>query len=336
MGTNDYNPRANDGLADEDFYEPEAIGSAALSAGEPEQTWPEFGLEMVPVLHDGEDTGRRFIRQNGNYIASATEDYSLLPNEEVVRAANEVARDLGADPFHEFDGDWFIKLDDHVYQDEERRRVHALYAFESGFVGDDELEYGFAVHNSIDTSLAFSVSLFSFRHACANMVNIGVGNAMARAALNVESEREVLASSSHKHTSGLDVDQEALRARIKGTMALSDNVAEAYRRFHETAIEPTVALSLAERLPGKNLPDWLADSVDALKDEAEADDEANRWTDVPRQARIETVERHTPTAETMWDTYNDVTESVWHDENSQDTTKQRKFDKLHRAMPVLD
>ncbi len=330
--------KAHEGLMTAEDYKPEAIGEAAITAGEPEQTWPQYGLEMVPILHNGDDTGRRFIRQNGNYIADVTDSYQLLPNEQVVEAANDVAQELGAEPFHQFDGDWFIQLDDHVYQDPERRRVHALYAWESGTVGGDSMEYGFAVHNSIDGSLGFNVALFSFRHACANMVHIGVNNSMAQRALNVEGERDVLASSSHRHTSGLEVDTESLAARVKGTLMFVDNIDETYNAWHDSVVNDDHVEALIQRLPEKDLPDWVQDTKDRLEDEAEdyADEEDVDIDILPADQKASVIEANIPTGETIWETYNDVTQAVWHDNRTADTSKQRKMRQVHRAFPLGD
>lgn len=339
-----YNPRANAGLADEDWYEPEAIGTAAIEAGEPEQTWPEYGLEMVPVVCDDTDTGRRLIRQNGDYIADVTDRYQLLPNERAVEAANEVAKRLGAEPFHEWDreGDrndgWFMKLDDHVYQDQERRRVHALYAWDSGEIGGDEMEYGFAVHNSIDTSLGFRVALFTFRHACQNMVNIGVGNRRENFALGVENERSILSSSMSKHTSGLEVDLDALKARVESTLALIESVDQAYSQWHQEAMEPEAAYEIVRRyekgyLAEVDVPGWVVDIAETFEDARDnesVDGEAGLTAD--REAEI--MQARTPDA-TKWEVYNDLTENIWHNDDSGDQTKRRKEKQVHKVLDPL-
>jgi hypothetical protein len=232
-------------------YQPEAVGTADLSAGDPETTYEQFGLETVPILHNGNDTGRRFIRRNGDIIADVSDDYELVPNEYVVRAANQVARELGAEPFHEFSGDWFIRLDDHVFQDNDGRRVHALYAWDDPveYGDDDSIQFGFAVHNSIDGTLAFQTGLFSFRHACQNMVTMGVkGRGMGF------DDRDVLAHSSHKHTSGLDVDETALAVKIEDTMALADDIDERYRAWRDEFITVDQIQGLLRRMPAKDLP----------------------------------------------------------------------------------
>lgn len=334
-----YNPRANEGLPTADDYDPSAIGSANIEAGESTQVWEEYGLEMVPVMCDGEDTGRRLIRRNGDFIADVTDRYQLLPNERAVEAANEVARDLGATPFHEFDGDWFVQLDDHVFQDTERRRVHALYAWDTGTIGGDEMEYGFAVHNSIDTSLGFRVALFSFRHACQNMVNIGIGNSRESFALGVESERDILSSDMAKHTSGLEVDVDALKSRIQTTLSLVDGVDETYRQWHQESMTPEMAHELVSRrerayLSGDDVPEW----VDAIADdyeEARENESINGANGLTEDRKRAIINDHLP-HQSKWEVYNSLTRQVWHNDGTSDTTKRRKEKQVHAVFDPLE
>lgn len=326
----EYAERANEGLPTADEYDPESIGTCQLEAGESVQTYPQYGLEMVPVIADGEDTGKRIVRRNGDYIATVSDRYKLLPNEQAVEAANEVAQRLDARPFHQFDGDWFVQLDDHVYQDPDRRRVHAAYAWESRNWGDEDLEYGFIVHNSIDTSLRFNVSLFSFRHACANMVTMGISQFPER----VEQERQVLASDNRKHTTGFDVDLDSLQARIESTLMVVDHIDEAYQQWADEILTPDVVLGVIERLPAKDLPSWITEDAGLMDqlDRFEENEGLDTYTDADATDVNAIVESAKPADETTWDFYNDLTESIWHDDATNDSSKNRKFDKLHRAI----
>jgi len=326
--------RANAGLPTAEDYDPEAIGQASLEAGDPEQTWTEYGLEMVPVLMDGKDTGRRIVRRNGEFVTDASAGYKLLPNERAVEAANQVAQDLGAEPFHEFDGDWFINLDDHVYQDSNRHRVHALYAWQQGEIGDDSMEYGFAVHNSIDGSLGFNVALFSFRHACQNMVHIGTNSFMEDRSLGVESQRSILSADQHKHTSGLDVDVDGLKQRVEQTLLLVDDIDATYESWRDEIIEPEQVDTLLRRMPYKDLPSWAKEIADALEVAAEHEDLEEGTEGLTPQRRADIIRAESPSATTKWDAYNDLTQAVWHDERTSDTSKRRKFRDVHKAFPL--
>lgn len=301
-------------------YHPDRIGDVSLSAGPSEQVWEEYGLELVPVRHDGADTGQRLVRRNGEFIAMVSDRYQLLPNEEVVAITDDIARELGAVPFSDYGGDWYINLDDHIIQDHEGRRAHALYAWEQKAVGDNDIEHGLAVHNSIDGSLGLHIALFTFNNACQNMVWIGVqGEGMGF------DEREVISYSGHKHTSGLDVDRDAIRARIENVLYLTDDVNGAYESWRDQFVTVGDVKPLIERFPHTDLPGWLQSIDDALDEAAEESDDK-----LSEGERESIIRDGLPAQETVWSAYNDFTEAIWHSESG-DTTKRRKYRNLHRV-----
>lgn len=355
--TDDY---AEEGLPTADDYDPDALGTVQTRAGEPEQEWPQFGLEAVPIEYrsrnvggDGEweDTGRRAIMRNGEFVSDVSQDYKLLPNERLVHTANDVARELGAEPFHEFDGDWYVELDDHVFQNEDRTRVHGLYAWQEDDVGGDEMSYGFAVHNSIDGSLGFSVGLFTFRHACANMVFMGTGGSHEQRALNVESEREVVNKTTHQHTKGLAVEEEELRQVIMGTLTMVDDVHHTYEQWVSDHITPEIVRDIIQRpsIAKKDVPNWIADTRN--KDEREDDDSYDLLTSLEKATEAQTdeedeelpweeqkkiIEAEIPDGTTKWEFYNDLTANLWKDGSSGDTTRRAKMKDLHRVMDPVE
>lgn len=307
---------------------------AKIEPGEPEQQWPDYGLEMVPVEYNGEDTGRRLLLRDGDFLKVVSDRYKILPNERAAGAAEKAAERLGAVPFEEFSGDWYIPLDDHIFQDDDGRRVHALYAWDDPVdvsapdEPEDTIQFGFAVHNSIDTSLGFQVSLFTFRHACANMTHMGLnGRGMDF------DDREVVAHSSRKHTSGLDVDIDALVERIENTMLLAETVEEKYRAWRDEFVTVRQAKELAERFPKKDLPEWIRDALEAIE-RAEENEQLEEVED-PEGFRDSIFRSEMPASETVWDTYNAVTQSVTHSDRGNDRTRLNKHRDLHRVFPVL-
>lgn len=321
-------------------YTPEALGATEMEAGEPEQTWDDYCIELVPIEINGQDTGKRAIMRNGNFLSMVSEQYRLLPNERAVGVADMVADDLGAVPFHEFDGDWYIQLDDHVFQDEEGRRAHALYAWDDpvdlGY--GDEVQLGFAVHNSIDASMSFRVGLFTFRHACANMVFMGVD----RSGMGFD-ERNVLQHMEQRHTAGLDIEN--LKAVIQDTVQFGPDVIEAYRSWMDSTIDATQVEDLIRRAQRRylsqrnDLPDWLSQAMDALEQAEERARENDQLVGdqfvngLPQQARAQIIEANVPSSTTVWDAYNDLTQNIWHSDKTNDQSKMGKFRNVHRAAP---
>lgn len=305
-------------------------GRSELSAGEPEQVWPDFGLELVPIQLDGDDTGRRLILRNGEFISDVSNQYKLLPNERMVQIADQVAYELGAVPFDEFGGDWYISMDDHVIMDDEGRRAHALYAWDEPvrLPDGDSIQLGFAVHNSIDGSLGFNVGLFTFRHACANMVWMGVN----AGGMDFD-DRDVIAHYSHKHTKELKVEPDALREVMEGVIRVGGDVIDSYSEWQEESLNGEQIVDLIRRFPAKDLPGWMRRVDEQLDSANDPEQEAllPELTDLPAVDVAETMQ---PAAKncSAWDTYNEFTAAIWHDESSQDTTKRQKMKDLHRVM----
>ena len=322
-------------------YKPEMLGATDFVAGEPEQTWDDYCIELVPVEANGRDTGKRAIMRNGEFLSMVSEQYRLLPNEHAVSVADGIADELGAVPFSDFGGDWYIKLDEHVFQDPEGRRAHALYAWDDpvDLTGNgEEIQLGFAVHNSIDASMGFRVGLFTFRHACANMVFMGID----RSGMSFD-QRDVINFAEQRHTMGLDVDN--LRAFIEDTIQFGPMVIDAYQSWVDEDLTSVHAMRLLEQARDGylsrryDLPTWLQDAYEQIE---EADQRAREnetlngvhQNGLPEEARANIVEAHMPKGEAVWDTYNDLTANIWHNDSTGDQTKIQKMGYTHRAFPI--
>jgi hypothetical protein len=177
--------------------------------------YPEDSISTYQLLINGlEQDAKHIIRFNpkGSDLAAKYGEtelitqqkmlYEVITNSAVLRAGAEVAEEMGAVPFHEFTGPWFVKADDNVLYNERQTRVHALYAFEQKHEvtgPDDTIQLGFSLHNSIDGFLGFGGSMFTFRHACRNMFFMGFrGKGMKF------DDRNVLSYFYKRHTQELD------------------------------------------------------------------------------------------------------------------------------------
>lgn len=322
-------------------YKPEMLGATDFEAGEAEQTWDDYCIELVPIMANGRDTGQRAIMRNGEFLSMVSEQYRLLPNEHAVSVADEIADDLGAVPFNEFGGDWYIKLDEHVFQDPEGRRAHALYAWDDpvDLSGNGEtVQLGFAVHNSIDASMGFRVGLFTFRHACANMVFMGIN----RSGMGFD-QRDVVEFAEQRHTMGLDVEN--LRAFIEDTIQFGPTVIDAYQRWMGEELTTDRAMGLLEQARKGylsrryDLPEWLSEAYDVIEETEERARENEQLAEqfdggLPADVRANIVEAKMPTSEGVWDTYNDLTANIWHNDSTSDQTKIRKMRRVHDAFPI--
>ena len=350
---NPYNLTEGETVEEQSVYEPERlVANGAIKNvefGDPEQIWSDYALEILPLYVDGEDTGRRFIMRNGNVLGDVSDRYRLVPNEEVVAAADDIAQQMGAEPFHEFGGDWYVKLQNNVFMDDEGRRAHALYAWDDPVeIGHgDEVQLGFGVHNSIDGSMGLRVGLFTFRHACANMVFMGLN----RDGMSFDS-RDVLKHSSKKHTHGLEISE--LKAWIEDTVGYGQYVIDAYRRWNDRELQTEEALELIDMVRNRRLsvnndvPEWIQDAVEYVEDleeklaEGQKDvngNDAVGENGLTHEHVAGIAEAHIPQATTAWDTYNDLTESIWHNDSTNDQSKLNKMRQTHKVFdpsPVAD
>lgn len=268
-----------------------------------DNTWEQYNLSEHVLGHNGRNTGYKAIIKDGSVVYIASDGYQLLPNEEAVKVADDTASLMGAVPFDKFTGKWFVKANGHVfYTGEQKAQVHALYTM-NGAVdigGGDMINLGFAIHNSIDGSMGFSVGAFTFRHACANMVFMGFKGA------NMQfDDRNTLAYAYQKHTKSLEIDKTKLQRVIIQVVDSAKSMLEQYRRWKEEELLINTAKKLAKRLPEKYLPDYI--KVDEKKVELLA-------------------------TTTIWNAYNDITQAIWHNDKTDYALKKGMFDKLHRAL----
>ena len=134
--------------------------------------WTQYNLYEVPLRLNGEETKYKAIIQHGEVAQIATNQYTVLPNEEAVKISDTTAKEMDLVPFNEFTGNWFHRMDSHVVKD--GHKVHALYALNEPYtVNGDKIHIGVGVHNSIDGTTSFGAGIFTFRNVCKNMVLAG-------------------------------------------------------------------------------------------------------------------------------------------------------------------
>ncbi len=274
----------------------------------PDEEWAKYGLLQYPLAFEGGTALKQYkgIVQRNRLVAITGAEYKLLPNEEAVKIADDVARLVGAVPFNEFKGEWYTKMDEHVIYNNEKTRIHALYAFDEpvDMGGNDMIQLGFAVHNGIDGGRAFGAGGFSFRHACANMVLMGwKGQGMGF------DERATLAWVYHRHTSGLDVQEPILKKTLLAVIEQTRDVIATYKRWKELELNKAIAEKLVNALPKKYLPAFIETTQGKL----------SQLLGTP----------------SLWAVYNDVTFKITHQSKSDLERKEELFGKLHAALAIV-
>ena len=251
-------------------------------------------------------TGYKAIFRGNEFIAIVGGDYKLLPNERAIEIADEVAKIVGAMPFEEaFDnyefvgGKWVVTGKGHIAFTKGGRQVHCFYKFpEKININNDTVNVGFCIHNSIDGSMGFSTGLFTFRYECSNLVFFGLHK-------KVYGEfAKVFAHVYQKHTKGLDPSK--IKEVIMDVIDIGQGILKKYQLMAKLQMNLKFAKSLRENLPKRYLPEYLKAeelNVDEIK------------------------------ARTLWETYNDITELIWH-RDTEYQTKKALYDKVHAILKV--
>lgn len=289
--------------------ESESVDNRMEILGELDNTWGQYKLAEGKIGYNGLSTGYKAIFKDNKVVHIASEKYTLYPNEEAVKVADEVAIEVGAVPFDKFTGNWFVKADKHVFNTGKNdNQTHALYAINGLFDigGGDTIHMGFAVHNSIDGSMGFSVGAYTFRNACKNMVFMGFKGKGMRF-----DDRESLAHIYQKHSSGLSVNPTVLKQAMLNVIQQSKGILEQYRLWKNQELKIEVARRLARKMPAKYLPEYIQVNAE-------------------NKADVQLLK-----APTIWDTYNDITQVIWHNDKTQYAAKKNQFDNLHKALAVI-
>lgn len=268
-------------------------------------------LRKLEVTIGGKAVNRALLlRQNEDgdteFLNFSRKGYKLVPNERVLKMADKVAAEFGATPFEE--------LGSNVIYTKDRRQIHCIYKlgepvkFKNSRGKPEEIQLGFSVHSSIDTSLGFGAGAFSYRIWCQNMVFMLVK------AIKQGSD-QMFASTYHKHTKNFDPSPEALRRDVKGVIERSLKIRDAYVAWTKEKFNLELAYKLVKtKMPLKYLPEWL-----------EVDEEDH--------TRIRITALKDPT---KWQAYNDITEEIWHNDTTDTDNKILQFARVHTAFDMND
>ncbi|MCK5604532.1 DUF932 domain-containing protein [Candidatus Pacearchaeota archaeon] len=268
-----------------------------------------WALQELPILLDGKPSGNKAIFQNGDLAHIASSRYTLIPNETVLEVMDELAAQVGAKKFHEFTGQWYCKTDTHYVQD--GHRIHALYAFDEPVevAPGDTVQMGWSAHNSIDGSCSLHGGIFQFRHACSNMFLLGYKSNMGMSF----DDRKVLDKYYQRHVGELP-DWAEFQNRVELLIKQCRAKLEMFRISVEVETNQDFANSIIRQLPRKVWPSY----VDLAVQERETD---------PLVAVL-------TGSHTVWGTFNDLTEAIWHDPKTGMTRKMEEFKHIDRMVEV--
>ncbi len=272
-----------------------------LTFGNPNDEWSQYGLYETPVVVNCVVSGYKAITQEDHLVCVVSDQYKLIPNQEAVKVADQAAELAGLVPFNEFTGEWISRLSNHVITDHEKHRVHALYASNQPYeVQGEKMHIGVGVHNSIDGSTSFGCGIFTFRHACANMVLAGM-----RGYTQEFDQRKTIEGIYKRHTAGLIPVIINLKNAILSIMEKANTLIETYNKMAtEKAEEELLTKIRKSRLPKKILSGYLQEDA----------------VETPQLSK--------------WEVYNDLTAAIWHNPKSDLRTKEFQFNTVHAVLKV--
>jgi hypothetical protein len=175
---------------------------------------------------------KAIIRDN-HLVAIVGKDYKLLPNEVVADVAKDIAKRLGAVPFEE----------KNILYNKRATRIFATYITPNreDVIGNDKVHPGFTLQNSIDGSLAFSCSGFTYRTVCKNGVMVGF---------------KKLSQFYRRHTQGLEVEVENIQKITENVVKNMDEVLKQYSIMAQTKLNEEIAKNIA-KLSKAMVPEYI-------------------------------------------------------------------------------
>jgi hypothetical protein len=261
-------------------------GFQELALGEIDKTWKKHDLTSAPILlknKKGEYEKSKYkIIMVGNEIASiVTNRYLLLANEEAIKLVSDAVKQTK------------LKLHQKHIDD---KRVYMYWLHPKTYqIGKDKskVQLGLCMKNSINGTLGFSLSLWSFRQVCGN------------GAVVASSE---LASISKRHT-GKEIIPAVgyVKDSIDTLFDSGRSLIEEYQAMEKTKLNESIAYQLAvkQRIPRHWLPDYIKVSKGKVEIEESPD---------------------------CWKVFNDISQTIWHNKKTNHGTVCQYTELLHRAI----
>jgi len=215
-----------------------------IAFGELDKTWQQYDLYQAPLHFNNQQTQYKAIIYNGKIAAIVGKGYELFPNEEALKIADRAARIVGLEPFKmKVPG---IETEDNVLYNKDRTRIRAIYIPKNGEIKITDRDFckvGVQIYNSIDSTSAFGVGLFTFRGACSNGVIFGYRK--------ICGIRKI-------HTKSLSAAIDTLKNRIAAIMDQASRVVADYREMTQIKLTEELAEQIKKsRISKRVLPDYL-------------------------------------------------------------------------------
>lgn len=262
------------------------------------KAWPEYNLSTQNIVHDnGQPSRFQVIKKNDKIVAFFTKAYHVLPNEEALKLADDVAKQIGAEPAHMDQANGWFKSSGHVVFSNDGYKMTSYYQFDDKVDvtgGGDFVQKGFSVSNSIDGSSGFRVAPTDVRTKCNNIMmhlyrqqSLGEGvfekvvlaqdEILAAGMENLKSAQQdwqklpKMISKPHVKslTTSFVVDA------IKDIKKIADKVMARYKEMYQLKLEVDTARRIVEELP-KVITKQL-DFIKVVDKEIRVADKVTEW-----------------------------------------------------------
>ena len=225
-----------------------SVSLNSLKFGKIDKTWEKYKLYQVHLNFNNRPTKYKAIIKNNQLVAILGKSYKLLPNEEAIKMANEIASSIGAVPFKQ---DNLFR--DNLFFNKKQTRVYIKYIIPNEkyeIDGKDVCQLGFSITNGIDGGLAFGVTGFTFREICSNGVMLGY---------------KALTRYYRKHTARFEINIDKIKKTLEDVLNQTRKVLKNYAKLVTIELNEEIAQAIAKsKLPRKLLPDYIETEKDKL------------------------------------------------------------------------
>ena len=263
-----------------------------------DETWIKYGLTKVPLevrAIDGkiyDDRKNSGIFHNKIYRKLCGRGYVILPNEYV----DEIVPKL----LKAFKGEYGLELfkTHEAYHGDAKYweiRSNKEFKIDGSFRDNDKVQLGFILRNSLACNVSFGIDAFTFCQICTNGA-IRKGNDLL--SLKVK----------HYGKDALKQMTTNLERRVRDIMTEGVELIKQYEKAARLKLRLEAAQMIAKRVSAKYLPDYI---------------------EVEEGTHKVTLTKHN---KTFWETFNEITDPVWHNKELSFLTKSEMTNHLHNVM----
>jgi hypothetical protein len=304
-----------------------------IKYGDFDRTWEKYGILSAPIITSNGGIGGNVKKQykailkDDEIVAIVSPHYQVLPNEIALEMTDSIAKKAGfekPDVYYSKDGNYMCAtyLNSKKYRfniNQKKQNILGNKKVEANLT--DEVYFGIVMRNSINGTSgfnfganarkggSFNFGLYSYRQYCSN--GAMAWRLMENSGQNIERTEVAEAIKINQRHYGASLDDFLMTAQNATQKANSQIrvMAEMYKRWTFEFYNESIVEKIAKFLPKKYLPDYIN------LDEGKVTLEQNG---------------------TVWELFNDITDPIWHNTNTDIRTKSTLTSNLHRVLESME